>query len=463
MIDRGGMHRKQMSDFEAVLWNVEKDPVLRSNMGAVMCLDRSPSHDLLEDKVERASHLISKWRLRAVTRSLSVAAPSWEVDPHFDLNYHLSFRNAPGKGTLADVLSVAGPFFLSNFDVARPLWQIVVLENMASGGAAVIVRIHHSVADGMDALTQTAMHLFDSEQPPGSDPVPEPAVPEVGDVSDPVRETTARRERPAVGANSASGVATGGDGRPWERVRTVAAVAEVLGSGRRVFSGSAGPLSSVMTGRSASIRLDTLVLPLTEAKRAAKADDVRLNDFFVAGVLGALRRYHDHLGVAPEALRIVVPMRLRRPERRGAGLHVVGPRFIAPLQIDDPRERMKVVQGLVATLRAEPALRFFDTMFGTVRRLPKPVQRWLFGGPARSSDVIASNVASARAPLYLAGARIRSQYCFGPRVGTAVNFTLNSYVDKIYIGINSDPAAIPYGDSLVDFLAEAFDELLELA
>ncbi len=124
---------------------------------------------------------------------------------------------------------------------------------------------------------------------------------------------------------------------------------------------------------------------------------------------------------------------------------------------------MKVVQGLVATLRAEPALGFFDTMFGTVRRLPKTVQRWLFGGPARSSDVIASNVASAREPLYLAGARMWSQYCFGPRVGAAVNFTLNSYVDEIYVGVNSDPAAIPDGDVLVAFLAEAFDELLELA
>ena len=64
-------------------------------------------------------------------------------------------------------------------------------------------------------------------------------------------------------------------------------------SSARVFTPWGRRLSPVMTERSLSVRLDNVVVPMAEARAAAKAAGAGMNDFFVAGVLEGLRRYHD--------------------------------------------------------------------------------------------------------------------------------------------------------------------------
>jgi len=50
----------QMSDADALMWTVEKDPTLRSTVVTVLTLDRSPDWDALVERVERGSHLIPR-------------------------------------------------------------------------------------------------------------------------------------------------------------------------------------------------------------------------------------------------------------------------------------------------------------------------------------------------------------------------------------------------------------------
>ena len=66
-------------------------------------------------------------------------------------------------------------------------------------------------------------------------------------------------------------------------------------------------------------------------------------------------------------------------------------------------------------------------------------------------------------PVYLGGAKVRTQYAFGPTIGAAVNVTLLTYVDTCVLGIDVDTGAIPDYEQFYDCLVEGFDEVLALA
>lgn len=112
----------RMSDSDALMWQIEKDPVLRSTITAVAVLDRQPDREHLLSKIDRGSRLVPRMRQRVVGNMLSLAPPRWEYDPHFDLRYHVRFVSAGGHGTMRDVLDLAEPIAMHGFDRSRPLW-----------------------------------------------------------------------------------------------------------------------------------------------------------------------------------------------------------------------------------------------------------------------------------------------------------------------------------------------------
>src|ERR1700761_941855 len=121
----GSEHR--MGDTDALMWSIERDPMLRSTIVSVLLFDGPIDHDRLADKLERATIAIPRLRQRVAANTFSFEAPRWETDPHFDLRYHLRFVAAPAPGTLAEILAIARPDAMSSFDLARPLWHTLVV------------------------------------------------------------------------------------------------------------------------------------------------------------------------------------------------------------------------------------------------------------------------------------------------------------------------------------------------
>src|SRR4051812_440763 len=122
-----------MSDADALMWTIEKDPLLRSTITAVAVLDRAPDRDRLVESLDRATRLVPRLRQRVVSNAFSIAPPRWEFDPNFDLSYHLRFARAAGDGTLRDLLDMAQPVAMQGFDRARPLWEFIIVEGLAEG------------------------------------------------------------------------------------------------------------------------------------------------------------------------------------------------------------------------------------------------------------------------------------------------------------------------------------------
>ena len=128
--ERDARFPPHMAPADAVMWDIERDPVLRSTITAVALLDRTPDWDRLRTRLDRASRMIPRLRQRVVVPPMRLGLPRWVVDPHFELDYHLRRVRTPGGGSLADVLAVAEPIAMDAFHRARPLWQFTLLEGL---------------------------------------------------------------------------------------------------------------------------------------------------------------------------------------------------------------------------------------------------------------------------------------------------------------------------------------------
>src|SRR5258708_10037465 len=247
---------------------------------------------------------------------------------------------------------------------------------------------------------------------------------------------------------------------PGGAVRTIRETTE---SAARLVAPSPTPMSPVMGGRSLSVQFDTLSLPLADAKAAAKVAKGKLNDAFVAGALGGLRRYHDHHGSPVDELRMTMPINIRNSETEDLAGNAFAPaRFLVPLNITDPVARMARVHELVGRQRAEPSLALLAPLALFVYRLPTSVSTAVFQTMLKGIDFITSNLPGIPIPLFLAGAALRSHFAFAPISGAAANLTLLSYQDQVHIGVNTDPAAVPDRDVFLACLRDGFDEVLKV-
>jgi diacylglycerol O-acyltransferase len=454
----------RMSDMDALMWGIEKDPLLRSTITAVALLDGPPDRARLLDKIERGTRLIPRLRQKAVSPPFSVAPPAWVTDANFDLAYHVRFVRAAGDGSLRSLLEVAEPIAMQGFDRARPLWEFVIVEGLADGRAALIQKVHHSVTDGVGGVKLAMMLLdFERDAPPEAEPIPDP--PEAAAVSrwGLLLEGIAHEQRRQRGI-AARAVRRALDAAANPIDAAVAAAGDAA-SLARLLAPAFEPLSPIMQNRSLSVRFDTIAVPLAQLKAAAKRADGRLNDAFVAAVAGGLRQYHDQHDAPVEALRMSMPISIRddAASEALAGNQFVPARFEVPLTPTDPIERMRSLRALIKTQRNEPALAATEAIAGILNRLPVSLTTQLFGSMLKGIDFVTSNVPGAPIPLYVSGAKLEANFAFGPLAGAATNVTLLSYQDEVHIGVNMDPAAIPDTDVFMGCLRDGFDEVCKVA
>ena len=458
--DRFEVH---MSDADALMWNIEKDPLLRSTIVTVLFLDRAPDWDALVRRVEAGTRVIPRLRQRVATPMLRIGPPLWSADPHFDLGFHMH-RVRSADGTVESVLDLARTAAMAGFDRARPLWEYTVVEGLEDGRAAMVLKVHHSLTDGVGGM-KLLMMLFDFDREGQAvSPTEEEIDLTAFSSMDLITRSLNHRRRRALGIarrglGSVRDVGRSVVTNPGE---TVGDAGRIAGSVARFLEPATAPHSPIMRARTLARSLGTIEVPMDDLKRAAKAVGGSLNDAFVAGVLGGLMRYHTFHGYSPEHLRMVMPINLRSEGAALGGNHFTPARFLVPMTVPDPADRILEVGRLSRWIRDEPAIALTDALAGVLNQLPTSVTTALFGSMLKGADFVTSNVPGAPIPLYAAGALLERMYAFGPLSGAAVNVTLLSHCGTACIGINLDAVAVPDTESFLLAQRESFAEVLAL-
>lgn len=450
-----------MSEFmrssDAFTWSMESDPRLRSTVVTVLMLDRVPDWGEVRDRIERLSRELPMLR-QTVVESPPPAPPRWQDCTDFDLDFHMRRVAAPEGGSFDDVLELARLAQMEDFDRARPLWKITLIEGLPEGEAAVLCTFHHALSDGVGGI-QIAMTLFGlTPELPATDETPEVSRPSVfGDYRD------AARYGASLVGGAVTGLLTGVPRLVYDGVRsplrTLNSAAELAASVYRTVRPVNATGSPLMTERTLIRRLGVLEVSRPQLREAAHRSGGALNDAFVAGVAGGLRRYHEKHGVGVGDLHLTMPISLRDADDAPGGNRITLMRFDIPVDLADPAERIRQVHERTERVRNEKSLPHTQLIAGVLNRVP----RWYIGSILRHVDFLASDVPGIPVPVSLGGAHVRVQYAFGPTIGSAVNVTLLTYVDTCALGIDVDSGAIPDIDVFSDCLRDGFDEVLALA
>ena len=449
-----------MRNSDAFTWAMESDPRLRSTVVTVVVLDRSPDWEEVRNRFDLISRKVPMLRQRVVP-SPPPAPPRWEYAPDFDLDFHMRRVTATAPGTFDTVLEMARVAAMEDFDRARPLWENTLIDGLENDGAAMVLKFHHALTDGVGGI-QIGMILFDlSEVPEKHGPVAElPDVPPPAWLSG--YRDTARYDARMVGnalmgtLKSAPKLISNGIRRP---VQTASSAAEMAASVYRTVRPVNRTGSPLMKKRSLVRRLGVLEVPFPQLRAAAHRSGGALNDAFVAGVAGGLRRYHEKRGVEVGDLHLTMPMSLREEGDEMGGNRITVMRFDVPAGVADPAQRIREIHERTARVRHEKSLPYTQWIAGALNMMP----RWYIGSILRHVDFLCSDVPGIPVPVFLGGARVLTQYAFGPTIGAAVNVTLLTYVDTCAIGIDVDTGAIPDYDVFSESLAAGFDEVLALA
>ena len=444
---------------DAFTWSMESDPRLRSTIVSLVLLDRTPDWAELVNRIELLGRTVSSFR-KLVVPSPPPAPPRWELDKHFDLPFHLRRVTAPAPGSIDTLLEMARVAAMADFDRARPLWEITLIDGLEDGGAALLCKMHHALTDGIGAI-QIAMTLFDRTEQYETRPLPEEPSAAVerslAGIRDMIGYEAGQAESVLTGSMKAvPALIAGGIRHP---VRTLTDALSTAASVYRTVRPISKPGSPIARDRTLDRRLAIHQVPKKALRKAGAVGGGTLNDAFIAGVLGGLRRYHEKHDVPVDQLITSMPISLRTATDPVAGNRLTLMRFGLPAGIEDPADRIRAIHAQTGKMRNEKSLAHTQPIAGALNLMP----RWYVGSVLRHIDFVASDVPGIPIPVFLAGAAVRMQYAFGPTIGAGVNVTLLSYVDTCALGINVDTGAIPDFDVFYDCLVAGFDEVLALA
>ena len=129
---------ERMSDAEALMWNVEKDPWLNPSGGSLIMLDGPIDLDHFKAMLAAAVAEVPRLRERVVPSFGRLSPPTWQPDAEFDLDYHVRNVALPKPGDERQLLDLVAQIYQDPYDRTRPLWMFYVIDGVAGGATAMV-------------------------------------------------------------------------------------------------------------------------------------------------------------------------------------------------------------------------------------------------------------------------------------------------------------------------------------
>jgi diacylglycerol O-acyltransferase len=402
-------------------------------------------YDTLASLIEKRISLVPRYRQKIKWVPGHLASPVWVDDAEFDLSYHVRRSALPRPGSDDQLRELVARVQSRPLDRNRPLWEMYLVEGLASNRFAIITKTHHAMVDGISAIDISQV-ILDSTPVPREIPDdlwmprPEPGAASlvVDAVSELVKRPTAVVDTMRIGLADMRNVTASVAG----------AVTGLLAAAR--IAARPAPVSPLNAPIGSQRRFAIARTDLDDYKKVRKQVDSTVNDVVLATVV-----------------RAMVPVSVRGDSESGQLGNRVSS-YLVDLPVGEPNPVVRLSQvsyamkahkesGQSVGADALVALSGFapPTLHAMGARAASSFTRRLF-------NVVVTNVPGPQFPLYAAGARMLEMYPVVPlATGQALSIGLTSYDGGVYFGLNADRDAMYDADVLASLIEESLAELVE--
>jgi diacylglycerol O-acyltransferase len=437
------------------------------HIGSVAVLD-GPFDEESEAILAARLPELPRYRQRVMFSPFNVAHPTWEYDPDFDIRNHIKRVRLAPPGSEKQLSELAGQVFTPLMDRNKPLWDVTVVDGLEGGRSAIILRVHHSLVDGVSGIGLVNLMFDPGKEPRRFEPKPfhPPPLPDQGEL---LVEGLASTWTTAVSRLLGAQLtvlrlfeAFAGDSSKASLRALAAAAPDLLRPTQRLPFNR--PCSGVRGYCWTSFRF-------AEARAIRAALGGTINDVVLATVAGAVSRYvtAHREPLENRFVRLLVPVNLRAGESNGVGNEISMMPLGIPLDISDPVERMKAVTMRSSAMKCAHIADIVALIGTWLGWTPPNLQPSLAALPFMPQPVpivnlVCTNVPGPMIPLYANGRELLTYYphvpC-GSDVGIGV--AISSYNRDMCVGVTYDLQAAPDGELFRDFLIESYEELRDAA
>ena len=343
-------------------------------------------------------------------------------------------------------------------DRERPLWECWIIEGLARDRWAMLVKIHHCIADGI-----TAMYLLSNL------------------AADDDHDTFASQIRSAAESNRHPVRLPTPSLNPMNWVGAIArTAATVTNAAALAFEGAAGivgglvqaaPHSSLTGPVSTRRRYSAAHVSLAEVEKVCQEFDVTLNDVALAAITSSFRAGLIRRNIRPvrTSLRTLVPVSTRGNEAIGTPDNRVSVMLpFLPVDKSDPQDQLRAVHRRLNRAKVSGQRQAGSTFVAVANLIPFPLTAWTVRAltrlPQRGVVTLATNVPGPRRRLHVMGREVVRVLPLAPialqlRIGIAIL----SYADEVVFGITADYEAAPDVDELARGIEEGVARLVASA
>lgn len=457
---------RMLTGVDTAFLNLERKEIPLS-IALVCVFERAIPFEKFVKDIESKLHLLPRYSQIVVVPPFHIGYPSWKKDPNFDIRRHIFRARLRSPGGDAELEALTGRIISPLMDRRKPLWDIHVINGFADGRGALIVRLHHALADGVSAASAILGVVLDRAAKvypttvPRSSPAPElPARNSLmGAITEAVHSTAGNLGSAMDGVLGVfSGLQTSAMRSGLTGVLRL--LPETIGAFERL------PFNKRCTGNR---KFCWAEFEIGKVQAIREAVGGTLNDVVLAVLTRAIAQYAELHGqsVTRRHIRVICPVNVRQ-DNREIGNRISLMPVVLPLDIDNPVAMLKAVSKRVTIMKNARIANMVAVGGCCMGIAPPAVQAALwrtipdFLLPVPLCHIVCTNVPGSRDALYCVGRRMIASYPQVPAgYDLGINCAVTSYCSKLFVGLSADDEVAADVGRLRDFMRSAFEELCD--
>jgi diacylglycerol O-acyltransferase / wax synthase len=416
-----------------------------------------PDQSAILDAVSERLLPVPRFTQVVRTYPFGLAAPEWVDDPNFSVLRHVRRAAVPHPGDDRALFRLVADAMERRLDRDRPLWECWIIEGLEDDRWAILIKLHHCIADGI-AATQMLACLSDEG---GGDTF----VDRIRAAKDPSPRGIRLPDLTLNPMNWISGM--------WRTsVALTAAATQAVEGAIEIASGPLSTTTSSLTGRVTGMRrYATTHVPLKDVAQVCQAFDVTINDVALAAITDSYRAAMIRRGEKPrrDSLRTLVPVSVRSNDAMDKidnRVSVMLPHL--PVEEYDPVRQLHIVHKRLTRAKGNGQRQAASLFVSAANVIPFVLAAWTMRAvtrlPQRRVVTVATNVPGPRRQLRMMGRRVVRLMPIPPiALGLRTGIAILSYADDLVFGITVDYDAAPDVDELANGIERAVERLAAIS